>query len=128
MIHTEQESRIKISRTATKEYVYPGVVDTLRTLLENDHRIVIWTNEYFENVASSRLGLLRRELPPNGKKRLSVVTATAENDKLAALPYLFREAQNYHSSSIVIIDNTKEKLEKTGQIIKESDIQKDIKM
>lgn len=128
MIHTERETGNRLTSFPTKDYVYPNVPETLETLLSQGHRLVIWTNEFPENVGTSRLGFLRRALPPNEKKRLSLVTATASEDKLTALPYLFREAQNYHSSSIVIIDNTKEKLEKTGQIIKESDIQKDIKM
>src|SRR5579859_6249388 len=114
-------------RISPKNYIHTGAVETLKALLSGGHDVTVWTNAYAETVYYSRLGILRRDLPKQEKKRFAVATAVSyEEDKMVALPFLFDKARCGNFSSIVIIDNTREKLERAAQVIKDFGIHNDM--
>jgi hypothetical protein len=113
-----------------EEYILDGADKTLQTFLAKGHHVAVFSGEYFKRVGRSGIGKkFRQELPRLERQRFSVFTATAEDDKMAFLPHLVDQTRKNHNiTTIAIVDNTREKLEKAAHVIEENALDADFKL
>lgn len=105
----------------TKEFLYPGVIDTVDALLQEGDHISIWTDDFLDRVLSSGLWNYRLHTIEERRRRLRLISGINKHEALATkvIPSL-REGAFSH---VVFVDDKDKNLNEAKSLITQLDLQ-----